>query len=66
MPRMQSITVPALLFWSICAMAVVGFVQAVVTLARKPPESASPFARSEAPAGFVWALIPDPSKPTRD
>lgn len=65
MPRMQPITVNALLFWGICTMAVIGFVQAVFIVFRREPDRESPFARADAPPGYVWALVPETSITSR-
>jgi hypothetical protein len=55
------IEVNAWLFWGICAMAAIGFLQAVASIAMKPetkdwtkPTHAPP---GEAPEGFAWALV---------
>jgi hypothetical protein len=52
-------TVNPLLFWSICAMAVIGFVQALGTVLKREPETSSLFDSPVAPEGFVWVLVPE-------
>jgi len=50
-------TVNPLIFWGVCAMAVIGFVQAVATVLKREPESASLYDKPEAPEGFEWVLM---------
>lgn len=50
-------TVNPLLFWSIVAMAVIGFVQAVISVMKREPESNSLLDKPEAPEGFEWVLM---------
>ncbi len=50
-------TVNPLLFWAICAMAAIGFVQAVLTVLKREPPSASLFEKPDAPEGFEWVLM---------
>ncbi|MFS2101962.1 hypothetical protein ACCC97_23665 [Variovorax sp. Varisp85] len=52
-------TVNPLLFWSICAMAVIGFAQALATVFKREPETGSLFEKPIAPEGFVWVLVPE-------
>lgn len=55
------IEVNEVLFWGVCAMAAIGFVQSAVVLFRKeekPDWTKSEFkAPGEAPEGFVWVLM---------
>lgn len=50
-------TVNPLLFWAICAMAAIGFVQAVLTVLKREPPSNSLFEKPDAPEGFEWVLM---------
>lgn len=50
-------TVNPLLFWAICLMAFIGFVQAVVHVLKREPESNSLFDTPTAPEGFEWVLM---------
>lgn len=55
------IEVNAWLFWGICAMAAVGFLQAVAAVAMKEKTEdwtkAAHKPPGEAPDGFAWALV---------
>ncbi len=55
--RCRAMTVNPLLFWAICAMAAIGFVQAVLTVLKREPPSNSLFDKPEAPEGFEWVLM---------
>lgn len=50
-----------LTFYGVCAMAVLGFIHAVITVMRKEPEQRSlfdaPTEMPEAPAGCVWVAV---------
>ncbi|PLC06010.1 hypothetical protein CY658_02875 [Variovorax sp. RO1] len=50
-------TVNPLLFWAICAMAAIGFLQAVATVLKREPPSNSLFEKPVAPDGFEWVLM---------
>lgn len=55
------VEINAWLFWGICAMAAVGFVQAVANIAMKDEETdwkkSTHRPPGEAPTGFAWVLV---------